>query len=129
MTNLRQGVAVLAGAVGLLAATMVVPASASASVPAATGQALGALAPSCPDNWFCFYDGTNWVTRGRLSDCGWQNLANWGWQNRIESTYNNTDDWVWYEDVATGNGWWDAPRTYYASVPYPNTADWVYREC
>src|SRR3954469_7012343 len=40
----------------------------------------------CPSGWFCFYDHTGFgYPRGRLSDCGWQDLGTWGWRNRTES--------------------------------------------
>ncbi|WP_169789931.1 peptidase inhibitor family I36 protein [Actinoplanes subtropicus] len=47
-------------------------------------------AADCPSGWFCFYDGVNYTyPRGKLSSCGWQNLATWAWQNRIESVHYN----------------------------------------
>src|SRR5688572_20780788 len=49
-----------------------------------TGPAIAA--PDCPWGWFCFYDQISYgYPRGKLSSCGWQDLANWGWQNRTES--------------------------------------------
>src|SRR5262245_36119693 len=43
-------------------------------------------APDCPSGWFCFYDGVNYgYPRGRLSDCGFQDLGWWGWRDRTES--------------------------------------------
>ena len=47
-------------------------------------------AADCPSGWYCFYDGVNYTyPRGKLSSCGWQNLATWAWQNRIESVHYN----------------------------------------
>ncbi|WP_426514432.1 peptidase inhibitor family I36 protein [Dactylosporangium sp. McL0621] len=44
----------------------------------------------CPSGWFCFYDRPDYgYPRGKLSDCGWQSLAWWGWQDRVESAYYN----------------------------------------
>lgn len=48
-------------------------------------------APDCPAGWFCFYDHPNFgYPRGKLSDRGWQDLASFGWSDRIESVHNNT---------------------------------------
>jgi hypothetical protein len=53
---------------------------------------LGALArPDCPAGWFCFYDRVNYgYPRGQLSDCGWQDLAPYGWHNRTDSVHVNS---------------------------------------
>ncbi|MFC6017154.1 hypothetical protein ACFP2T_13180 [Plantactinospora solaniradicis] len=49
-----------------------------------------AAVADCPLGWFCFYDRTGYgYPRGRLSDCGRQNLATWGWQLRVESAHYN----------------------------------------
>ncbi|QNP74641.1 peptidase inhibitor family I36 protein [Streptomyces roseirectus] len=118
MSVIRRRIAVLAGAVGLLAGSTV--ASASAAPPA----------PSCPEGWFCFWDGPNFQgSRGRLSDCGVQYLSTWGWGNRIESSYNNTNRTVQYSDATTGAVWFDAPYSAYGWVPVPNAADRVERLC
>ncbi len=95
--------------------------------------------PDCPPGWFCFYDRVNFGwPRGRLSDCGWQDLADWGWQDRTESAHNNQaagsvsfinhgsradhgDDQVVFS-VAAGRAIGDV-------YPYRNTADHVYRYC
>lgn len=46
--------------------------------------------PDCPGGWFCFYDYINYgYPRGKLSDCGKQDLARWGWRNRTESVHHN----------------------------------------
>ncbi|MEV4497755.1 hypothetical protein AB0J84_18940 [Micromonospora arborensis] len=40
----------------------------------------------CPWGWYCFWDGTSFTyPRGRLSDCGWQDLYDFGWHDRTES--------------------------------------------
>lgn len=44
----------------------------------------------CPSGWFCFYDRPDYgYPRGKLSSCGWQSLATYGWQDRVESAYYN----------------------------------------
>lgn len=44
----------------------------------------------CPSDWFCFYDRPDYgYPRGKLSSCGWQSLATYGWQDRVESAYYN----------------------------------------
>ncbi|GAB3839318.1 peptidase inhibitor family I36 protein [Dactylosporangium cerinum] len=44
----------------------------------------------CPAGWFCFYDRPDFgYPRGKLSSCGWQSLAPYGWQDRVESAYYN----------------------------------------
>ncbi|MFB9446443.1 hypothetical protein Dvina_27215 [Dactylosporangium vinaceum] len=44
----------------------------------------------CPSGWYCFYDRPDYgYPRGKLSDCGWQSLAWWGWQDRVESAFYN----------------------------------------
>lgn len=47
--------------------------------------------PDCPSGWYCFYEGYHYrYPRGRLSDCGWQDLARWNWQDRMSSYHNTT---------------------------------------
>jgi len=44
----------------------------------------------CPPGWFCFYDRVNYgYPRGKLSSCGWQDLAWWAWNDRTESAHYN----------------------------------------
>ena len=44
----------------------------------------------CPAGWFCFYDRVNYgYPRGKLSSCGWQDLATWAWNDRTESVHYN----------------------------------------
>jgi Peptidase inhibitor family I36 len=97
--------------------------------------------PDCPSGWFCFYDGYNWgYPRGRLSSCGWQDLAWWGWNDRTNSIDNSTGSWIqyiqhWdYGNPANGHRYdytlfWNDPWAAYSSVPYPNMADHVSRYC
>ncbi|GAA1581037.1 peptidase inhibitor family I36 protein [Actinoplanes couchii] len=59
-------------------------------VTVARPDAITLAAADCPSGWYCFYDGINYTyPRGRLSSCGWQDLATWGWRNRIESAHYN----------------------------------------
>ncbi|WP_169949186.1 peptidase inhibitor family I36 protein [Microbispora sp. H11081] len=57
------------------------------------GQAaLAAGVADCPSGSFCFYDGKDYgYPRGKLRDCGWQDLATWGWNDRTTSVHNNTN--------------------------------------
>jgi hypothetical protein len=58
-----------------------------------------AALPDCPSGWFCFYDGTNFnYPRGRLSDCGWQDLGRYGWSDRTSSIDNSTGSTIDYEN-------------------------------
>jgi hypothetical protein len=88
--------------------------------------------PDCPVGWFCFYDGVNYAyPRGKLSDCGTQNLATWGWQYRVESAhynlskgsttflYNNTSLF----QIGVNN------RAIPDVAPYRNWANLVHRLC
>lgn len=119
MSVIRRRIAVLAGVVGLLAGSTVASAASAEST-----------AASCPEGWFCFWDGPNFQgSRGRLSDCGVQYLSTWGWGNRIESSYNNTNRVVQYSDATTGIVWWNQSDTAYGSVPVLNAADRVERLC
>jgi hypothetical protein len=95
-----------------------------------------AAAADCPSGWFCFYDGINYrYPRGRLSDCGFQDLARWGWTNRTESVHYNMSSGsvTFYNHTSSG----DTPlftisttrRTDNDVSPYRNQADRVYRTC
>ncbi|MFV2012655.1 MULTISPECIES: peptidase inhibitor family I36 protein [unclassified Micromonospora] len=101
-----------------------------------TAEAGPLAGPDCPGGWFCFYDGTNYTyPRGRLSDCGWQDLGRWGWRNRTESVHYNlnygsttfldetgsTDTKLFVVDTAR--------RTVPDVSPHRNRADYVYRAC
>ncbi|GIF45204.1 hypothetical protein Axi01nite_95150 [Actinoplanes xinjiangensis] len=69
-------------------------------------------APNCPANWVCFYDLTNYgYPRGKLQDCGQQDLATWGWRNRVNSAHNHhsassdfwdIDAYIGYFDLVPG---------------------------
>jgi hypothetical protein len=53
--------------------------------------------PDCPSGSFCFYDGQNYVyPRGKLSDCGYQDLDDFGWSDRTSSVDNGTASNVRY---------------------------------
>jgi hypothetical protein len=100
---------------------------------------LGVL--DCPSGWFCFYDGPNYTyPRGRLSDCGWQDLASWGWQDRTESVHNATNSRVYFiehQDYGNpGNGhtydyvpFFFLPGGYTPTLNAPNLVDHVNRAC
>jgi hypothetical protein len=88
--------------------------------------------PDCPSGWFCFYDRTYYgYPRGRLSDCGWQDLAQWGWEFRTESVHYNMGSgsvrFHYYGTelfrASTGN------RTLPDVSPYRNWANLVRRVC
>ncbi|HKT05287.1 MAG TPA: peptidase inhibitor family I36 protein [Rugosimonospora sp.] len=98
--------------------------------------AVATSAPDCPPGWFCFYAHTNFgYPRGKLSDCGWQDLSTWGWQNRTESVhYNLSTGSVAFigESGSTDSVLFtvDTGRRAIADVsPYRNQADFVYRYC
>jgi hypothetical protein len=97
--------------------------------------------PDCPSGWFCFYDNTSWnYPRGRLSDCGWQNLNDFGWSDRTESVHNPTGNRVEYinhqdfGNPANGHSYdqslfFNSPGSAISSVPFRNSADHVSRRC
>jgi hypothetical protein len=95
----------------------------------------GALArPDCPSGWFCFYDGISYTyPRGKLRDCGWQDLGSWGWRNRTESVhYNLASGSVTFlnETGATDTALFTASttrRTIADVNPHRNKADYVHR--
>lgn len=97
----------------------------------------GALAaPDCPAGWFCFYDRTNFnYPRGKLSDCGDQDLGRWGWRNRTESVhYNISSGKATFinESGATDTSLFtvsSSRRTIADVSPHRNKADYVYRYC
>jgi hypothetical protein len=97
---------------------------------------LAAAAPDCPSNWFCFYDGVNYTyPRGKLSDCGAQDLGTWGWRNRTASVhYRMSTGSVTFinESGSTDTPLFTASttrRTIPDVTPYRDTADYVYRTC
>ncbi|BCB73864.1 peptidase inhibitor family I36 protein [Phytohabitans flavus] len=97
---------------------------------------LTATAPDCPANWFCFYDGTNYgYPRGKLSDCGAQDLGTWGWRNRTASVhYRMSTGSVSFlnETGSTDTILFTAStsrRTIPDVTPHRDLADYVYRSC
>ncbi|AVT37570.1 hypothetical protein C6W10_15065 [Plantactinospora sp. BB1] len=91
-----------------------------------------AAVADCPQGWFCFYDRTSYgYPRGRLSDCGRQDLATWGWQYRVESAhYNLTSGSVAF--LYSGSRLFSvgaAARALGDVAPYRNWATHVYRYC
>ncbi|GGM80935.1 peptidase inhibitor family I36 protein [Dactylosporangium sucinum] len=88
--------------------------------------------PDCPSGWFCFYDRPGWgYPRGKLSDCWYQNLATWYWQDRTESVHNNTGTTVTFYDGAyrAGSAMFAAGAGVALSSVPPNRANYVYRSC
>jgi hypothetical protein len=96
--------------------------------------------PDCPSGWFCFYDDINYgYPRGKLSSCGWQDLAWWSWHDRTESVhYNLATGSVSFINHAPGTGHGSDTRLFDVSSgastlsdvsPYRNMADHVYRFC
>ncbi|WP_169734300.1 peptidase inhibitor family I36 protein [Hamadaea tsunoensis] len=52
--------------------------------------AAAATTSICPSGWFCFFTDPDYGgLRGKLSSCGWQDLAYWGWDNQVMSAYYN----------------------------------------
>ncbi|WFF02974.1 hypothetical protein [Micromonospora sp. WMMD964] len=96
------------------------------------------LSTKCDRHWFCFFDGANYVyPRGQLSDCGWQDLNDFGWIDRTESVAQNlVVGWVQYLNHTTGGHendvtlfWTDTNADQRSTVPYPNMADHVRYNC
>lgn len=105
-------------------------------LPAATA----ALVANCPWGWFCFYDQPDYAgMRGRLSDCGWQDLADWNWNDRTVSAYYNMGSgYVRFLDHLAGETTHTKDPVLFTIstttrgirlVPYPNRADHVNRYC
>jgi hypothetical protein len=79
------------------------------------------------------------LPRGKLSDCGWQDLKTWGWHDRAESVHNRSGSDVRYEghfdfgDPANGHTFDDENLfenkngVAMANISPPNSADHVYR--
>jgi hypothetical protein len=86
----------------------------------------------CPSGWFCFYDRPAYgYPRGKLSSCGWQSLATWGWQDRVESAYYNLSRGS-VQFLDGGYGLFQIGVGYRAiadTSPYRNMATDVYRYC
>jgi hypothetical protein len=100
-------------------------------------RTIGTLgSPDCPSGWFCFYETVNYgYPRGKLSDCGWQDLGWWGWRNRTESVHYNlsTGSTTFIDetgDVDTALFTVSPTKRAIADVtPNRNKADYVYRSC
>ncbi|MEV6969243.1 peptidase inhibitor family I36 protein [Hamadaea sp. NPDC051192] len=111
-----------------------------ADAPDASG--VGILgAPDCPSGWFCFYDYANYgYPRGKLSDCGAQDLSQYGWNDRAESQHNNTYTGVsFFNHIGAFHGYFSisssdqelafASSLTAANFDYPNMIDHVSRFC
>jgi hypothetical protein len=86
-------------------------------------------ARTCPSGWYCFWDGYNYTgNRGRLSSCGEQALAPYGWANRIKSVYNLSPNTVRFRDYATG-AWEEFPSGSYDNAYFPLIHDAADRRC
>ncbi|MER5418729.1 peptidase inhibitor family I36 protein [Streptosporangium roseum] len=93
--------------------------------------------PDCPSGWFCFYDYANYgYPRGKLSDCGWQDLSAYGWHDRTSSVHNRTSSTVAYDNHTVGghdndeymfSNFSGQASSLFASQS--NKADHVYRYC
>jgi hypothetical protein len=89
----------------------------------------------CPAGWFCFYAGTNYTyPRGKLSSCGHQNLADYGWTNRIDSVYYDMQNGkvTFYNDASVDTALFTvstATRGDADVSPNRDKADYVYRTC
>ncbi|WP_344055000.1 peptidase inhibitor family I36 protein, partial [Planotetraspora silvatica] len=98
------------------------------------GQQVALGVADCPSGWFCFYDNINFgYPRGKLSSCGTQDLATWGWRNRISSVDNSTTNSVEYWADASPFGTRYLFTNYnpgaLSSLVYDNEADLVNRNC
>jgi hypothetical protein len=92
--------------------------------------------PDCPRGWFCFYDYVNYgYPRGKLSDCGKQDLGTWGWRNRTESVHHNQSSGsVVFIDLRGGLEYYmfsvsPSKRTIGDVYGFRNLADLVLRFC
>jgi hypothetical protein len=103
-------------------------------------QPTAAGTADCPSGWFCFYAGRNYTfPRGRLSSCGPQNLARYGWANRVESAYYDLGSGsVTFYDKAKASDPNDDRRLFTVSAgtrgdpdtaPHRDKADYIYRIC
>ena len=65
------------------------------------GTRVAAGVADCPGGWFCFYEDVNFgYPRGKLSDCGTQDLGAWGWSNRVSSADNGLPETIIYKTFA-----------------------------
>lgn len=90
--------------------------------------------PDCENGWFCFYDGGAYgYPRGKLSDCGFQDLGDFGWSDRTSSVDNGTSSNVrYYNHRDSGDEYMftnNAGQHGRLSSEYTNRADHVVRVC
>ena len=97
---------------------------------------LTAASADCPANWFCFYDGPNYTyPRGKLSDCGAQDLGNWNWRDRTASVHYrmSTGTVTFINETGSPDTTLFTASTTRRTLPdvAPNRdkADYVYRTC
>jgi hypothetical protein len=86
----------------------------------------------CPSGWFCFYERPSFgYPRGRLSDCGSQDLSNWNWQYRTESAHYmlSSGRTVFFYNSTALFEVGSANRTRSDAAPYRNWANRVHRYC
>jgi len=94
-----------------------------------------AVAADCPAGWFCFYAGVNYTyPRGKLSSCGYQDLATYGWTNRIESVYYDmlNGKVTFYNDGTVDTALFTVSTANRGDAdvsPHRDKADYVYRTC
>ncbi|WP_344053944.1 peptidase inhibitor family I36 protein, partial [Planotetraspora silvatica] len=99
------------------------------------GQQVALGVADCPSGWFCFYENINFgYPRGKLSSCGRQDLATWGWRDRISSVDNSTtssvDYWEalnWETDLYLFTNYNPGPLSYL--YDFNDRADVVFRNC
>jgi len=99
---------------------------------ARSGGATTLATADCPSGWYCFYDGVNYTyPRGRLSDCGYQDLGTWGWRNRVDSAYYNLSrgSTAFVENSGLVLFVVSTVVRGLPKVAYPNQADYVMRTC
>ncbi|MEH1130151.1 hypothetical protein [Micromonospora sp. CPCC 206061] len=98
------------------------------------------LAVDCGGYRFCFFDGPNFTyPRGRLNDCGWQDLWTFNWGDRVESSAQVRPSPVFvlyighgaYPNHSDDDVYWftDGNDREVATVPNPNAADHVNQNC
>lgn len=59
----------------------------------------------CPAQYFCLWDGPTYGSdRVQFHDNGWQNLTNFGFNDRASSVYNNTNRYARFSVDINGGG-------------------------
>ncbi len=89
---------------------------------------------NCPSLYFCFWAAANFEGRRlQFSDCGVQDLGDYGFRNQTTSWQNTTADWiqVFQLDVIDDLLWQEAPRSRSANVGAADNdrADYFERVC